>query len=394
MMLKNWVSVIFNLLKNNSFVFSGPFSGFCIIVIIAKISFLEIDKIYLLVLGLLAFTSLADGGIPFRLKIESGDEEVTDAIYKVLANVILLSPLLPIILAVMLFQNKDISLSSTDIAAVLCFSGLAAVLKTLSDSLRVIGMRSARRNVVDQASSMCALMRASFAFLFVNDVPFLYVYSITLLIEFGVMAYLSRERLLLVFVNFSILKIFPKFSFNAAYLLANIGYITGFNVDRIFSFHFLSGDSYKSLVMTASLLGMSILPNKILENVKIFPGNYLEAPKYAKFLALASPLIGVLAFVSGLWIFNSNLSFESKILNTIISFFWVPATIYYNNIWASHLRYGGSSKIARMTLLAGLMAALFSFSITSVYENFLIPFGLIVYSFFNAVSAYWLHKSR
>lgn len=380
-----------NLLKNNSYVLSGPLSGFLIIIVIARLSHLEADKIYFLVLALLAYSSLADGGLPYKLTVESSKEEIADTIQKVIGNVLLLSPSIPICLAFMIPDNVGPHESSGEFMALLVVSGTAAFFKTISDSLRVIAMKSQRRNTVDRASSAIALVRVLFAYLLVNHLPFLYTYTILLMLEFCALAYLLRDKLSIIFRYSPMIRLKPKLYFNPAYLLANAGYITGFNIDRIASFHVLDSSSYKQLIIVLSLLSMSVLPNKLMENTRTFPPSNSNETGLHKSLSYIFPALGIVAFIIGLWLFNAQLATTKKIYLSALSIAWVPLTIYYNNIWASHLKDGGNTGIAKMTLWAGLIAAILSISLSHFYL-WIIPLGLLFYSFFNAAFAYKLHK--
>ncbi|GFE62250.1 hypothetical protein AOG2_28380 [Geobacter sp. AOG2] len=380
-----------NLLKNNSYVLTGPLSGFLIILIIARLSHLEADKAYFLVLALLAYSSLADGGLPYKLKFESSNKEVVETIKKIIGNLLVLSPLLSICLALMIFNSAGSHDSLGELIALLAVSGMAAFFKTIADSLRVVGMKSQHRNTVDRASSLLALMKVLFAYLLVNRLPFLHTYTIMLMLEFFALAYLLRNKFSFIFRDNLVIQFKPKLYFNPAYILANIGYITGFNIDRIVSFHILNSSSYKQLIITLSLLSMSILPNKLVENTRTFPSNTSSEAVLHKNLALIFPALGIIAFIIGLWLFNAQLDANTKIYLSALSIAWVPLTIYYNNIWATYLKEGGSMGIAKMTLWSGLISGILSISLSHFYV-WIIPIGLFSYSLFNAAFAYQLHK--
>jgi hypothetical protein len=252
-------------------------------------------------------------------------------------------------------------------------------------------MKGLHRNTVDRSSSLLAMTRVFLAYFFVNEISFLYTYAIMLMVEFVLLTYLIHDKISVIFRFYPMLMNKLKLNFNSSYLLANIGYITGFNIDRIVSFQVLDSSSYKELIITTSLLSMSILPNKLIENIKIFPPRSRHESVLHKSVSYIFPLLGIVAFIGGIWIFNAQLDIATKIYLSIISVIWVPMTLYYNNIWAIHLRDGGNIRIAKMTLWAGLISAALSIMLSHLYV-FIVPLGLYFYCFLNATFVYFFHN--
>lgn len=382
---------ILKLLKNNSFVIIGPMSGFLVILILAKLSDLEADKIYFLVLSLLAFSSLVDGGISYKLSVESSNDEISEVVKKVVRNLQIFGLVPPIFLAFMLFNETNTLESPIELFTILLMAGIASIIKVLGDSLRVIGMKSTRRNTVDRASSVLSLVRVIFAYLFVNYLPFLYTYTALILVELMLFSYLLRDKVTIGSSRILLGGSVFKFHFNSAYLLANIGYILGFNIDRLISFNYLNDFNYKALIIVMSLLNMSVLPNKLVENLRTFPINNSYAKDSHRVLEYIFPALGIILFCIGLFTFNEQLSRGEKIVLSALSVIWVPVTIYYNNLWASHLKSGGSIDFAKITLLSGLFATIMAIFFSALYQ-LLIPIGLFSYSLINAVLVYRLRK--
>jgi hypothetical protein len=366
-------------------------SGFLVILILAKLSDLESDKIYFLVLSLLAFSSLVDGGLSYRLKVESSNNEIAEVVKKIVRNLRVFGLAVPIFLAFMLSNKTNTLESPIELIFTLLFAGIASILKVLGDSLRVIGMKSKHRNTFDGASSGLSFIRVIFAYLFVNNISFLYTYTALILVELILFAYFLRDKLTIGPWRDLLGGPILKFHFNSSYLLANIGYILGFNIDRVISFNLLSDDSYKALIVVMSLLNMSVLPNKLIENLRTFPINDSDRQNSYKVLEYTFPVFGIILFCAGLWVFNGGLANDEKLFLAAFSVIWIPVTIYYNNLWASHLKRGGSIDFAKITLLSGLIATALAIFFPVLYQS-LVPIGLFSYSLFNAVLVYRLRK--
>lgn len=386
----NFFSIL-NLLKNNSFVLVGPMSGFLVILILAKLSDLEADKIYFLVLSLLAFSSLVDGGLSYKLSVDSSNIEIAEIVKKVVRNLQIFGLVLPICLAFMLSNKNNTFESPIELILILLIAGIASIIKVLGDSLRVIGMKTARRNTVDRTSSLLSFIRVIFAYIFVNHIPFLLTYTALLLAELIFISYLLRN--IVTIGSSEILLGGPvfKFHFNPSYLLANIGYILGFNIDRVVSFNNLSDINYKSLIISMALLNMAVLPNKLVENLRTFPIYGSDTENSHRLLEYIFPVLGIILFILGLLVFNERLTEGKKMILSALSVIWVPITIYYNNLWASHLRAGGSIDFAKITLFSGLLSTIIAIIFSGLYQ-WLIPVGLLSYSLINAALVYRLRN--
>lgn len=380
---KQRATTILQLLCNNSFVLVGPLSGFLVILTLAKLSHLAADSIYFLVLSLLAFSSLVEGGITYKLSAQSSRGEIATTVRMVVRNLQIFALAPPLFLIFMLSNETSRFESTAELISILLVAGFASITKVLGDSLRVIGMKSARRNTVDRASSLLSLVRVIFAYLFVNYFPFLYTYTALIFAELVLLSFLLREDVKLwsrsILSGGSVLKV----HINTAYLIANIGYILGFNVDRLISFNNLDDQSYHTLIVVMSLLNMSVLPNKLLENLLTFPVDYSQAtgPRAAP---VYFSILGIILFCIGLFSFNDHLSSGEEIALVAISVIWVPITLYYNNLWASHLKNGGSINFAKITLFSGLVATIIALAFPELYE-FGFPVGIFFYSVVNAM---------
>lgn len=384
---------ILRLFINNSFVLIGPLSGFLITLVLAKLSDLEADKIYFLVLGLLAFSSLVDGGLAFMLSNRSSGDEIEAVLKKVVRNLQIFGLVPPVILAFMLSYGSNALDAFGELFLILVMTGVAAILKILGDSLRVIGMKSARRNTVDRASSALAVVKVLFAYLFVNELPFLYTYTVLLAVELILLSYLQRDKVRL--GSFKTLKggSFFKFHYNSAYLLANLGYVLGFNVDRLLSFYHLNALDYKTLIVVIALLNMSILPNKLIENTYVFPTDSDDSKNAVRLLKYIFPLLGIVLACVGFLVFIERPSWDELIVLSMVAVIWVPVTIYFNNLWALHLNNGGSIDFAKVAVFSGLLAAFIAICLSALYQ-LLIPVGLFVYSLTNAVLVYILGQHK
>ncbi len=380
-----------NLLKINSFVFAGPISSFLVILILAKLSHLASDRVYFLVLSFLAFSSLADGGLSFNLNYLSSNNDRAHVIKKVVKNLQLFALAIPICLTFMLSNTANSLESPIELICILFTSGFTSIFKVLSDTFRFIGMKTLHRNFIDVASSALSITRVIFAYLFVNIVPFLYTYTVLVFFELLFLAYILRDKVQINSLRVLFSEQSFKLHFNSAYVLANIGYIVGFNIDRLVSFYVLSNIEYRNLVIITSLLNMSIIPNKLIENLRIFPTDYAHSQTSDRVLMYILPVFGILLFITGLSIFYPLTTNHDRLVISIISVIWIPLTIYYNNLWALHLQKGGSIDFAKITLLSGTIATAIAI-IFSALHPWAAPIGLFSYSLFNAVFAYGLSK--
>jgi hypothetical protein len=378
-------SYVVRVLSANASLVVMPASNFLLVTLLTRYSLLATDTAYYFLAAWIGLMTLFDGGRALKVHAVKNKMVVYRVIAIVSANLYKVSFPVWIVICIVISGAPFAKRSSI---AVIVLCGAATVVcgfvKILADTLRTLALRSGARMQADWLASAFAIGRVAAAWIFLNKFAYPFTYFISVVVEFLVLMRLvgvplkSIPRLLRP-------RIRRGFSAHWDYVRVNLAYLASVNVDRIFAYYFIDERAYKNLILATSILNVSIMPHKLIENEIVFPSKRRVGVLYSvdrpSMLALMMASVGAVVIGCGFRIVNSGDNFDTA-LNVMVASIWLAVTLVYNKTWANLLHSGRTDNIARRTLIAGGVSFFAPFFLFPLYWN-MIPVALFAYGMAN-----------
>jgi len=381
------LNAIARILSSNLSLVVAPGVNFALVFLLARYSTLQEDLLFFFMAGLIGFTSLLDGGCAYKVAGRPSPKRVFVVCRYISDNLsIFLLPVLIGFIGATLFTpfgktNDLLSVIFISFTALFC-----GYIKVYSDALKVLALKTPSRKAADQLASVMAIIRLITALSFLNKVPYIFVYAVTLCVEL-----LLNLRLVGLGFGSLLRALRPRFGCRIRvyrdYVQANLAYLLSANLDRILSYYVLSDGLYRTLVILVSIFNMSVLPHKVIENEMLFPSQSKERGSESSILMISLLLasVGALAIGYGLQVIvNRSPIFHVGKATVFAACVWLASTIIFNRSWATKLRSRDTRVISRDTLLAGTGATFAGIFLMGQYE-LLIPIVLLTYAMINVV---------
>ena len=377
------------LLKNNSSLLTVPAASFGIYFVIAARSSFPADDLYFFLSAVFALCTVLDGGLPYKIAPgTSGPLALIRACRRVQNNLLLVAPFIGVGIVVLISLSPFAAKSSPlDVFGYATLGLLTSCLKVLTDTARVSSLKSRNRVVTDQLTSAFGLIRFILVLIIAGWVPYLPIFTATLAAELACVVRLNR-------VNLWAILCVPKYSwrwklqFEGAYLKANFAYNAAFNIDRLAAFYILAAEPYRALIGFTSLYNMAVLPHKLVENELLFPSTKVARSQFSTTLFPAMLCgAGCAGIIVAQYLLTRKLAIDITGIAFAAAVTWVLITVYYNRLWSIALRDFNIAFLAKVNLVASVLAVIGAALGHVAYEH-LIPAGLLAYSAINLLGLF------